>query len=95
LPFILFVGGHEVIAGLEECAEDGSPSFHGSFEGRGAEIPDEGGVVAPVESTSAQSKMMASSRAEDARLNQGVSARPFPEVSTNQVRLAVMHNEMW
>jgi dihydropyrimidinase len=35
----------QVIAGLEECAEDGTPSFHASFEGaRGREPLDEGGL---------------------------------------------------
>ena len=34
-----------VIAELEECAEDGTPSFHASFEGaRGREPLDEGGL---------------------------------------------------
>ena len=29
----------QVIAELEECAEDGTPSFHASFEGGGGENP--------------------------------------------------------
>ena len=62
----------QVIAGLEECAEDGTPSFHGSFEGaRGREPLDEGGLWRLLNLARSR-KMMAVIHAEDARLNREV-----------------------
>jgi dihydropyrimidinase len=62
----------QVIAGLEECAEDGTPSFHASFEGaRGREPLDEGSLWRLL--NLARSRvMMAVIHAEDARLNREV-----------------------
>jgi dihydropyrimidinase len=62
----------QVIAGLEECAEDGTPSFHASFEGaRGREPLDEGGLWRLLNLARSR-KMMAVIHAEDARLNREV-----------------------
>ena len=62
----------QVIAGLEECAADGTPSFHGSFEGaRGREPLDEGGLYRLL-NLARNRKMMAVIHAEDARLNREV-----------------------
>ena len=61
-----------VIAELEECAEDGTPSFHASFEGaRGREPLDEGGLYRLLNLARSR-KMMAVIHAEDARLNREV-----------------------
>jgi len=57
---------------LEECAEDGSPSFHASFEGaRGRDPLDEGGLWRLLNLARSR-KMMAVIHAEDARLNREV-----------------------
>src|SRR5262245_38799520 len=62
----------QVIAGLEECVEDGTPSFHGSFEGaRGREPLDEGGLYRLLNLARSR-KMMAVIHAEDARLNREI-----------------------
>src|SRR5262245_13385669 len=62
----------QVIAGLEECAEDGTPSFHASFEGaRGREPLDEGGLYRLLNLARSR-KIMAVIHAEDARLNREV-----------------------
>ena len=62
----------QVIAELEECAEDGTPSFHASFEGaRGREPLDEGGLWRLLNLARSR-KMMAVIHAEDARLNREV-----------------------
>jgi dihydropyrimidinase len=62
----------QVITGLEECAEDGTPSFHGSFEGaRGREPLDEGGLYRLLNLAHSR-KMMAIIHAEDARLNREI-----------------------
>jgi dihydropyrimidinase len=62
----------QVIVGLEECAADGTPSFHGSFEGaRGREPLDEGGLYRLLNLARSR-KMMAVIHAEDARLNREV-----------------------
>jgi dihydropyrimidinase len=62
----------QIIAGLEACAEDGTPSFHGSFEGaRGRDPLDEGGLWHLL-NLARRRKMMAVIHAEDARLNRAV-----------------------
>jgi dihydropyrimidinase len=62
----------QIMAELEECAEDGTPSFHGSFEGaRGREPLDEGGLYRLLNFARSR-KMMAVIHAEDARLNREV-----------------------
>jgi dihydropyrimidinase len=62
----------QVLAGLEECVEDGTPSFHGSFEGaRGREPLDEGGLWCLLNLARSR-KMMAIIHAEDARLNREI-----------------------
>ena len=61
-----------VIAELEECAEDGTPSFHASFEGaREREPLDEGGLYRLLNLARSR-KMMPVIHAEDARLNREV-----------------------
>ena len=78
----------QVIAGLEECAEDGTPSFHGSFEGaRGREPLDEGGLYRLLNLAHSR-KMMAIIHAEDARLNRKSSARPTTPVRWKMSRVA-------
>ena len=62
----------QVIAELEECVEDGTPSFHASFEGaRGRDPLDEGGLYRLL-NLARDRKMMAVIHAEDARLNREV-----------------------
>lgn len=59
-----------VVAELLQCAEEGTPSFHASFEGaRGREPLDEGGLY-QILNLARSRKMMAVIHAEDARLNQ-------------------------
>jgi len=59
----------DVIAELEECAEEGTPSFHASFEGaRGREPLDEGSLYRLL-NLARRRRMMAVIHAEDARLN--------------------------
>src|SRR5262247_3361075 len=78
----------QVIAGLEEYAEDGTPSFHGSFEGaRGREPLDEGGLYRLLNLAHSR-KMMAVIHAEDARLNRKSSARPTTPVRWKMSRVA-------
>jgi dihydropyrimidinase len=62
----------QVIAELEQCAEDGTPSFHASFEGaRGRDPLDEGGLYRLL-NLARERKMMAVIHAEDAKLNREV-----------------------
>src|SRR5262245_60231460 len=59
-----------VMAELRQCAEEGTPSFHASFEGaRGREPLDEGGLY-QILNLARSHKMMAVIHAEDPRLNQ-------------------------
>ena len=59
-----------VVAELRQCAEEGTPSFHASFEGaRGREPLDEGGLYQLLNLARSQ-KMMAVIHAEDPRLNE-------------------------
>jgi dihydropyrimidinase len=59
-----------VVAELRQCAGEGTPSFHASFEGaRGREPLDEGGLYQILNLARSQ-KMMAVIHAEDPRLNQ-------------------------
>jgi len=59
----------DVIAELEKCAEEGTPSFHASFEGaRGREPLDEGSLYRLL-SLARTHRMMTIVHAEDARLN--------------------------
>jgi dihydropyrimidinase len=61
-----------VIAELNTCADEGTPSFHGSFEGaRGREPLDEGSLY-QILSLARARKMMAVIHAEDARLNREI-----------------------
>jgi dihydropyrimidinase len=70
-PSLASVDDH-IVAELEECAEDGTPSFHGSFEGaRGREPLDEGGLYRLLNLARGR-KMMAVIHAEDARLNREI-----------------------
>ena len=70
-PSLASVDDH-VIAELEKCAEDGTPSFHGSFEGaRGREPLDEGSLYRLLNLARSR-RMMAVIHAEDARLNREI-----------------------
>jgi dihydropyrimidinase len=61
-----------VIAELHKCADEGTPSFHGSFEGaRGREPLDEGSLY-QILNLARRRKMMAVIHAEDARLNREI-----------------------
>src|SRR5215468_9954801 len=58
-----------VVAELRQCAEEGTPSFHASFEGaRGREPLDEGGLY-QILNLARSHKMMAVIHAEDPHLN--------------------------
>src|SRR4029077_10378465 len=67
-PSLASVDDH-VLEELEKCAEEGTPSFHASFEGaRGGEPLDEGSLYRLLNLARGR-RMMAVIHAEDARLN--------------------------
>ncbi len=70
-PSLASVDDH-VIAELEKCAENGTPSFHGSFEGaRGREPLDEGSLYRILNFARSR-RVVPIIHAEDARLNREI-----------------------